>query len=135
MHGPAVIREWSETGHLFWSTWVTPRYEMLSSPVVANVLGTRQQNVLVGITSGLYILSGTTGKIIAGPLQDGCRMMNSPAVFANPKIRSGWELVMSCTEAGKARLVAYNVPYHSTKKPAWPQWRGDRSHNGWPYPH
>jgi hypothetical protein len=130
MQGPAVIREWSEVGHENWSTWVTPRYEMQASPVVADVLGTPDQNVLIGITSGLYILSGTSGQVIGGPLQDGCRMLNSPVVFPNPAVPSGWELAMSCAKGGEAKLVAYGVPATPPMQPAWPQWRGDESHNG-----
>jgi hypothetical protein len=94
------------------------------------VLGTPDQNVLIGITSGLYILSGTSGQVIGGPLQDGCRMLNSPVVFPNPAVPSGWELAMSCAKGGEAKLVAYGVPATPPMQPAWPQWRGDESHNG-----
>lgn len=130
MDGPAVVREWSGKGRLRWSTWVTPRFQMQASPVVADVLGTVAQNILIGISSGLYILSGYTGKKIGGPLQDGCRMMNSPVVFGNSSSPSGWELAMSCTKLGRARLVAYDIPRKLPFRPSWPQWRGDLSHNG-----
>jgi hypothetical protein len=131
--GPAVVAEWSGTGHQLWSTWVTPHFEMQASPVVANVVGGVDQNVLVGAATGLSILNGATGKLATStPLEDGCSMFNSPVVFKDVSSPSRWELALSCNKLGAAHLVAYNLPAAPKQTPSWPQWRGDSAHDGFP---
>ncbi len=135
MGGPAEVAEWTGAGRPVWSRAVTPRYEMLSSPAVANVTGEGGEEVLVGITSGVYILDGASGRFAySGPLADGCRVDNTPAVFQVPRsdrVPSGWELVLSCTKRGAASVDAFALAHAPDQTPSWPQWRANGDHSGY----
>lgn len=133
-HGPAEVEAWTGGGRRIWATAVSSKYEMMASPAVANVTGSGPQDVLIGDTSGVYVLNGSTGRLAAsGQFADGCRLFNTPAVFrvAGLSSHSGWELVLSCTKGGVAYLEAFVLNHAPDQTPSWPEWRQNSTHTGY----
>ena len=133
-HGPAEVEEWNGAGRRLWARAVSSRYEMMASLAVANVTGSGPQDVLVGDTSGVWVLNGETGSLAApGPFPDGCRLFNTPAVFrvSSARVPSGWELVLSCTKPGAAAVEAYALAHAPDQAPSWPEWRQNSAHTGY----
>ncbi len=130
--GEAVAQEWTGGGKPLWTSILSDKYEVLGSPVVANVDGGYIQNVLVGITTGLQVIEGDSPKVIE-TIDSACRMANSPAVFQLPqptkKFPSGWGVALACTFRG-AHLTTYPIPAPKNP-PQWPQWRGNAAKTGY----
>ena len=133
--GPGVVEAWNGAGRRIWQEAVTPGVPLFSSPAVANVTGTGAQDVLVGASSGLYVLNGESGhQALPDALQPSCGLENVPAVFQVQKTLgglSGWELALSCQQAGRAWLVAYELPRAPDEAPSWPEWRQNSDHTGY----
>jgi hypothetical protein len=133
-HGPAVVEEWTGTGRRVWSVTVTPKYEMMASPAVANLTGSGPQDVLIGDTSGVHVYNGRTGvEVGGGVFVNGCRFFNTPAVFhvSSKRVPSSWEVVMSCTKDSQARLYAFALVHAPDQAPSWPEWRDTTNHTGY----
>jgi hypothetical protein len=131
-NGPGRVYAWSGSGRLLWST-VLNDHEVLSSPVLVDLMGRGTNDVIAGNTLGLYLLSGRTGAFLYGtthfPVGMPCSVQNAPAVTFIPRV--GWRLFEACGGPIYAgHLIAYPLPIAPRTPPAWPQWRGSSLHNG-----
>ena len=81
------------------------------------------------------MLNGESGhQALPDALQPSCGLENVPAVFQVQKTLgglSGWELALSCQQAGRAWLVAYELPRAPDEAPSWPEWRQNSDHTGY----
>jgi hypothetical protein len=135
----SVVRAWTGTGRLLWSTQVEGEQDF-SSPVIVDLLGTGQNDVLVGSSEGLYPLNGLDGSFLFGTSIDqtltNCSMQDAPAIadIAGTGAGTGWRLFTICggpqqiTASG--RLISYPLPYAPLVTPPWPMWRGNTNHTG-----
>lgn len=130
--GPAVVSAWSGSGHLLWSR-VLNDHEVLSSPILVDLMGRGTNDVVVGNTLGLYLLSGRTGAFLYNttnyPLGKPCSIENAAAVTYIPYV--GWRLFEACGgPIYTGHLMSYPLPVAPKTAPAWPQWRGSPQHDG-----
>ncbi|MGD0081735.1 MAG: hypothetical protein ABSD78_00890 [Acidimicrobiales bacterium] len=142
LKGPGIVSEWNGAGHLLWTKDFSTHYEALASPAVVNLTGSGDNDVLVGGSSGVYMLDAANGDPISSigtaPLQDGCRVFDTPAfspVSGAGAPASNWELAFDCQRPNApATLVAYGLPVAPDQSPANGQWRANELHNGVPDP-
>jgi len=138
MRGPGIVSEWNGAGHLLWTKDFSAHYEALASPAVVNLTGSGDNDVLVGGSSGVYMLDAANGDPISSigtaPLQDGCRVFDTPAfspVSGAGAPASGWELAFDCQRPNvPATLVAYPLPAAPDQTPANGEWRANAMHSG-----
>jgi hypothetical protein len=140
LKGPAVVSEWSGSGHKNWSTVINASNDVDSSPAVVDMGGSGVNDVVVGSADGMLILNGETGAVMdntnARPLQGGCDVAGAPAVSPVKGFgSSGWEMVFAC--GGPVRpgtLAAYALPKAPLHPPAWAEWRANPDRSGVPDP-
>lgn len=137
--GTSVVHAWSGTGALLWSQQLAGGQDF-SSPIIADLLGNGNNDVLVGSSTGLYPLDGATGQYLFGTALGesltNCSIQDAPAIADIPGTGpgTGWRLFVVCggphqiTPSG--RLLSYPLPYAPLNPPPWPMWRGNPTHNG-----
>lgn len=137
--GSSMVYAWSGSGRQLWSQEL-PGPNDFSSPVLVDLTGSGVNDVVVGASSGLYALSGTTGQFLFGGnghlAINVASDLNSPLVANVPGsgAGSGWHLFEACggprqvTHTGL--LYSYPLPARPAITPPWPGWRDGPSHDG-----
>jgi hypothetical protein len=141
-NGPAMVSAWSGSGRLIWSRAYGGDHEAISSPVLVDVTGGRDDgdDVLVGDARGLSMIAGNNGSFLyntgasRSAVQSGCDIASNPAVSYVPGAPgNGWMLYLACGgPTVPARLVAYPFPMAPAgdNPPAWPEWRANADRTG-----
>ena len=137
--GVSQVDAYSGSGALVWTQQLSGAQDF-SSPIIADLLGNGNNDILVGSSSGLYPLDGATGQFLFGttisqPLVS-CSIQDAPAIADIPGTGpgTGWRLFVICggpkqiTPIG--RLLSYPLPYAPVNPPPWPMWRGNPDHTG-----
>ncbi|HUZ22027.1 MAG TPA: hypothetical protein VMU75_15825 [Acidimicrobiales bacterium] len=137
--GTSMVYAWTGSGAQLWSQTLQGAQDF-SSPVLVDLTGSGQNDVLVGAASGLFPLDGSTGGFLFGTTSsvaiNTCSMQGAPAVAYVPGSGSGagWHLFETCggpqQEISTGRLFDYPLPATPATLPPWPMWRADPSHNG-----
>jgi len=137
--GVSEVRAFSGTGALLWSQQLEGANDF-SSPIITDLLGNGNNDVLIGSSNGLYPLDGATGQYLFGTTFSqsltNCSIQDAPAVanIAGTGPGTGWRLFVICggpkqiTPIG--RLISYPLPYAPAIAPPWPMWRGNPGHTG-----
>jgi hypothetical protein len=135
--GSSMVYAWSGSGNLLWSQTLEGGQDF-SSPVLVDLSGDGQNDVLVGSSAGLFPLSGATGAFLFRTDEshaiNTCSVQNSPVVT---EVGDSWQLLEECggphqvTSTG--RVFDYPLPHTPGTPPPWPMWRGDPDHNGVAY--
>jgi len=137
--GSSEVYAWSGTGKVLWSRTLGGPNDF-SSPVLVDLTGSGENDVLVGSSDGLFPLSGADGSFLFGTSPttgiNPCSMLNAAAVYDVPGrgAGSGWHLFEACggphEVTGTGTLYDYPLPAVPATPPPWPMWRGDPSHDG-----
>jgi hypothetical protein len=136
-----TVEAWTGTGQHLWTATLN-QYEVLGSPVLVDLTHSGGNDVVIGNTYGMYLLSGRTGGFIYGtglvrapysnspkPLAFTCAVENSAAVTDVPG--QGWRLFDACGGPDATGYV-YSYPFAvaPADPPAWPEFRMDATHDG-----
>ncbi|MEO5678138.1 MAG: FG-GAP-like repeat-containing protein, partial [Acidimicrobiales bacterium] len=114
------------TGQLLWQKSTAP-YENFSSPIIVDVDGDGDNDVVEGHTGGLFLRDGRTGTPIWDPLLTSQIIRNAPAA-ADFGGGLGWRLVASSAQPnGSARVDAIRMATPATPAP-WPMFRQGPDH-------
>ena len=137
--GTSMVFAWSGEGTELWSQTLQGA-EDFASPILVDLTGSGQNDVVVGAASGLYPLDGSTGSFLFGTSEteaiNTCSEQGAPAVADVPA--TGWQLFESCGGPheliGTGRLFDYPLPAVPAQPPPWPMWRAGPAHDGAPLP-
>jgi hypothetical protein len=137
--GTSMVYAWSGAGQKLWSQSLQGS-EDFSSPVLVDLTGTGENDVLVGSSAGLYPLDGTDGTFLFGTTEasaiNTCSMQNAPAIadIAGSGPGSGWHVFETCGGPHQliatGRLIDYPLPAIPAIEPPWAMWRADPEHDG-----
>jgi hypothetical protein len=145
--GESKVYAWSGTGHLLWSQTLLGGNDF-SSPVLVNLTGSGENDVLVGSSAGLYPLSGTNGNFLFGTDMtsaiNNCSLQSTPLVAyvketattssGDNSSGSGWHVFETCggpkEVSPSGKVFSYKLPNTPSIPPAWPMWRSNQNHNG-----
>ena len=137
--GTSMVYAWSGSGTPLWSQALQGAQDF-SSPVLVDLTGSGQNDVLVGSATGLFPLDGSTGGFLFGTTKSAaintCSMQGAPAVADVPGSGpgAGWHLFETCggpqQEISTGRLFDYPLPATPATLPPWPMWRADPRHDG-----
>lgn len=137
--GSSEVYAWSGTGQVLWSRTLGGPNDF-SSPILVDLTGSGQNDVLVGSSDGMYPLSGADGSFLFGTSANSainpCSMLNSAAVEDVPGTGpgTGWHVFEACggphQVTGTGTLYDYPLPATPATPPPWPMWRGDENHDG-----
>ncbi len=137
--GTSIVRAFTGTGHLLWSQNLSGEKDF-ASPVIADLNGNGQNDVLVGSAAGLYPLSGLDGSFLFGTsitnTLTSCSIQDAPAIadIAGTGPGTGWRLFVICGGpqqlTASARLLSFPLPATPLRNPPWPMWRGNIAHTG-----
>lgn len=133
--GTSMVYAWSGTGAPLWSQTLQGAQDF-SSPVLVDLTGSGENDVLVGSPNGLYPLDGSTGSFLfdtsAPTAINNCSMQNAPAIAEVPS--TGWNVFESCGGPheliASGRLIDYPLPAVPATTPPWPMWRQGPAHDG-----
>ncbi|HVB07287.1 MAG TPA: hypothetical protein VNF07_13675 [Acidimicrobiales bacterium] len=134
--GSSTVTAWSGSGSQLWSQTLRGAQDF-SSPVLADLAGSGDTDVLVGSPTGLFPLDGTSGAFLYGTSTalalNTCSMQGAPAVadVGGSGPGAGWHLFESCGGPleiiATGRLIDYPLPAAPLAPPPWPMWRGPAS--------
>jgi outer membrane protein assembly factor BamB len=139
--GTSMLYAWSGSGTLLWSQSLQGAQDF-SSPVLVDLTGSGENDVLIGSAAGLYPIDGATGDFLFGTSEssaiNNCSMQGAPAVVELPGSvpGAGWQLFEACGGPHEliatGRLIDYPLPTIPATPPPWPMWRSDPAHDGVP---
>lgn len=146
--GESKVYAWSGTGHLLWSQTLLGGNDF-SSPILVNLTGTGENDVLVGSSAGLYPISGENGNFLFGTDMtsaiNNCSLQSTPLVAyidQTPQISNsgtnandfGWHVFETCggpkEVSPSGKIFSYKLPNTPALPPAWPMWRANQNHTG-----
>ncbi len=153
--GASKVYAWSGNGHLIWSQTLLGGNDF-SSPILVNLTGSGENDVLVGSSAGLYPLSGATGSFLFGTSMqsaiNNCSLQSTPLVaYLSPKLSGsgtetptgnsdkntesfGWHVFETCggpkEVSPSGKVFSYPLPDTPSVAPAWPMWRQNQNHTG-----
>ncbi len=137
--GTSVVNAFSGTGARLWTQQLEGANDF-SSPIIADLLGNANNDVLVGSSNGLYPLDGATGQFLFGTSISqsltSCSIQDAPAIadISGTGPGTGWRLFVICGGPKQitptARLLSYPLPFAPAITPPWPMWRGNPDHTG-----
>lgn len=137
--GISTVRAWSGSGALLWSQQISGGNDF-SSPILADLTGSGNNDVLIGSSAGLFPLDGATGQFLFGTTATtsltNCSIQDAPAIadVSGTGPGTGWHLFVICggpqelTPSG--RLISYPLPAAPAVTPPWPMWRQNAAHTG-----
>ena len=133
--GSSMVFAWSGDGTELWSQTLNGAQDF-ASPILVDLTGSGENDVVVGAASGLYPLDGSTGDFLFGTSQsqaiNTCSEQGAPAVADIPQ--TGWQLFESCGGPHEliatGRLIDYPLPTAPATTPPWPMWRQNPPHDG-----
>ncbi len=130
------VRAYYGNGSLKWATHpyhFTPGQPggPIASPIIADMNGDGHNDVGAGNDFGYFVMSGTTGSILA--LVDDFQSHDGSAAVGDFGSGVGWRLVVDGfdTPNHKSRLQAFSMPTPRVTPP-WPMFRHDALHHGGP---
>ena len=153
--GESKVYAWTGTGRLLWSqTLLGSNY--FSSPILANLTGQGENDVMVGSSAGLYPLSGQNGDFLFGTTMtsaiNNCSLQSTPLVtYISPQLSGlgagssssgsgqsgnlfGWHVLETCggpkEVSPSGKVFSYPLPNIPSITPAWPMWRQNPTHTG-----
>ena len=136
--GTSMVYAWSGSGTKLWSQSLQGAQDF-SSPILVDLTGSGENDVLVGSAGGLYPLDGGTGSFMFGTTEasaiNTCSVQTAPAVADVPSgPGAGWHLFEACGGPHEliatGRLFDYPLPQVPASAPPWPMWRGSPQHDG-----
>ena len=133
--GISMVYAWGGNGAPMWSQTLAGAQDF-ASPILVDLTGSGENDVVVGAASGLYPLDGSTGAFLFGTSEtqaiNTCSEQGAPAVADDPD--TGWQLYESCGGPHEliatGRLFDYPLPAAPAISPPWPMWRHDSAHDG-----
>ncbi len=109
-------------------------------PILVDLTGSGENDVVVGSAGGLYPLDGATGSFLFGTSESSaintCSIQNSPLVFDVPWHGSGRGMALVPrvwrTRGADRDRSAVRLPVTATPAvpPSWAMWRSDPAHTG-----
>lgn len=127
-------RAWRGNGSLLWAKRlrfdIGPGNAINASPVIADVNGDGDNDVVIGNDWGTFLLGGRTGREL-GTAGTWASYEATPAVADFGPL--GWRMVLVAfdTPQNLTRLFVYRMPDPGTPPP-WPMWRQRPSHTAAP---
>ncbi len=153
--GESKVYAWTGTGRLLWSQTLLGSNDF-SSPILANLTGQGENDVMVGSSAGLYPLSGQNGDFLFGTTMtsaiNNCSLQSTPLVtYISPQLSGlgagssssgsgqsgnlfGWHVLETCggpkEVSPSGKVFSYPLPNIPSITPAWPMWRQNPTHTG-----